>query len=196
MNILIDELPNTVKIEGIEYEINSDFRTSILFELLMQDDEINEENKILQALNLYYPKIPHNLEGAIERMLWFYRGGKEEEKEAKESNNEQIYSYEHDDDYIYSAFWSQYKIDLQEIGYFHWWKFKALFKSLGEDNEIMKIMSYRSIKISSSMSKEQKEYYTLMKKIYRLPQSRLEKLKINSIEEILLDGGDLSTILD
>ena len=43
MNLLIDLLPTTVDIEGIEYEINSDFRTSILFELLMQDVEIEDE---------------------------------------------------------------------------------------------------------------------------------------------------------
>ena len=54
MNLLIDLLPTTVDIEGIEYEINSDFRTSILFELLMQDVEIEDEEKIIQALQLYY----------------------------------------------------------------------------------------------------------------------------------------------
>ena len=37
MNLLIDLVPNTVNIDGEEYKINSDFRYSILFELLMQD---------------------------------------------------------------------------------------------------------------------------------------------------------------
>ncbi|MDZ5010585.1 hypothetical protein GNF77_17115, partial [Clostridium perfringens] len=46
MNILIDLLPNKVSIEENEYEINSDFRTSILFELLMQDDNLSEEDKL------------------------------------------------------------------------------------------------------------------------------------------------------
>ena len=57
MNLLIDLLPTTVDIEGIEYEINSDFRTSILFELLMQDVEIEDEE------NVYCYQIkkhPHN----------------------------------------------------------------------------------------------------------------------------------------
>ena len=43
MNILIDVLPTSVEINYMEYEINSDFRTSILFEILMQNDEINDE---------------------------------------------------------------------------------------------------------------------------------------------------------
>ena len=71
MNLLIDLLPTTVNIEGIEYKINSDFRTSILFELLMQDVEIEDGEKIIQALQLYYRKCPHNIEEAVNKMLWF-----------------------------------------------------------------------------------------------------------------------------
>ena len=46
MNILIDLLPSSVKIDGTEYEINSDFRTSVLFSLLMEDDNLSEEEKV------------------------------------------------------------------------------------------------------------------------------------------------------
>ena len=72
MNILIDLLLSSVKIDGTEYEINSDFRTSVLFSLLMEDDNLSEEEKVLQALNLYYPVVPDNLEEAIEQIKWFY----------------------------------------------------------------------------------------------------------------------------
>ena len=36
----------------------------------------------------------------------------------------------------------------QDIKYLHWWKFKAMFKSLKEDTEIVKIMRYRSMDLS------------------------------------------------
>ena len=77
MNILIDLVPNKVTIENKEYEINSDFRTSILFEMMMQDTEINDKEKIIIALELYYPILPSNVYEAIEKLLWFYRGGKD-----------------------------------------------------------------------------------------------------------------------
>ncbi|WP_165442998.1 Gp15 family bacteriophage protein [Senegalia massiliensis] len=54
-----------------------------------------------------------------------------------------IYSFEHDDEYIYSAFLDQYGIDLKDIKHLHWWKFKSPFKGLKEDNLICKIMRYR-----------------------------------------------------
>ena len=200
MNLLVDLLPTTVDIEGIEYEINSDFRTSILFELLMQDVEIEDEEKIIQALQLYYRQCPHNIDEAINKMLWFYSCGKENDLKSNSktgSSSEQIYNFNYDDEYIYSAFLDQYRIDLNDIEYLHWWKFKAMFKALKEDNEIIKIMGYRSIDLSKVEDKKQKEFYKKMKKIYEIPIaiSKDEKEKIDKINEILRNGGDISKVL-
>lgn len=199
MNILIDLLPHEVNIEGEDYKINSDFRTSILFELLMQDKSITEEDKIIQALELYYPILPRDLNKAIEGILWFYRCGKDEveTKNKGTGKSTQIYSYNFDDDYIYSAFLDQYGVDLQDVNYLHWWKFKAMFKALKEDNEIVKIMGYRAMDVNKVKDKEQKAYYTKMKELYKIPSniSKGEKEKLNEIEEILLNGGDLSKVL-
>lgn len=198
MNLLIDLVPETVTIDNKEYEINSDFRTSILFELLMQDKSIKDNDKIYLALELYYPNIPDDINSAIEKMLWFYRCGKDMELfkgKGKGKSDIQIYSFEHDDDYIYAAFMDQYRIDLQDIEYLHWWKFKAMFKSLREDNEIVKIMGYRSIDLSKVKDKEEKSYYRKMKELHKIPVSQSEKEKIDKINEILLNGGDISKIL-
>ncbi|MDU2670403.1 MAG: bacteriophage Gp15 family protein [Clostridium sp.] len=193
MNILVDLVPTIVNIDNKEYEINSDFRTSILFELLMQDGTIGEDDKIFMALQLYYPDIPENIKKAIEQMLWFYRCGKDvssSKGNGKSKGVTQIYSFEYDDDYIYSAFLDQYNIDLQDIEYLHWWKFKALFKALKDDNMIVKIMGYRSMDLSKVKDKEQKSYYKKMKDLYKLPDniSNSEKEKLKEIEKALLNG--------
>ena len=198
MNILIDLVPTTVNIDNREYEINSDFRTSRLFELLMQDGTIEEDDKILMALQLYYPDIPENIKKAIEQMLWFYRCGKDvssSKGNGKSKGVTQIYSFEYDDDYIYSAFLDQYNIDLQDIEYLHWWKFKAMFKSLKDDNMIVKIMGYRSMDLSKVKDKEQKAYYKRMQKLYEIPISKNEQNKLDDITIALLSGGDLSKVL-
>lgn len=198
MNILVDLLSTKIEINNVEYEINTDFRTSILFELLMQDDSIGEKERILMALQLYYPIIPNDINLAIEKMLWFYRCGKDIKKSKGNSKGKsvtQIYSFEHDDDYIYAAFKDQYNIDLQDIEYLHWWKFKAMFNSLKEDVKIVKIMEYRSIDLSKIKDKEQKAYYKRMKDLYEIPISKDEDRKLKEIEEALLKGGDLSKLL-
>lgn len=203
MNILIDELPESVEIESVEYEINTDFRISILFELLMQDPDINDEEKIEKALELYFIKIPpiEYISEAVDIIMDFYSCGKDKlisnGRTTSKGKSKQIYSFEVDADYIYAAFLDQYGIDLQDIEYLHWWKFKALFNALKEDNKIVKIMGYRSINITNDMSKHEKEFYKKMKELYKLPDniSKNDKEKISQIEDILMNGGDLESIL-
>ena len=155
-NMLIDYLPETVEIEGVEYEIESNFRTFILFEMLMQERA-------------------GSVEGA--------------------SEVQRIYSFEHDDDYIYSAFLTQYHIDLQDIKYLHWWKFKALLKTLSSDLEFCKIMEYRSVDINANMTKEQRDFYRRKKELYALPLPADEEEKVDAIAEALMNGGDLTGLL-
>lgn len=182
MNLLIDEVPVTIEIDSKEYEINTNFRESILFELLMQDHKVPDKEKMVNALGLYFPIIPDNIKQAVEVILWFYKCGRENQdknsEDAKVSNKaEMIYSFDHDDEYIYSAFLDQYNIDLQDIDSLHWWKFRALFKGLKEDNQISKIMRYRAIKITDDMSDTEKKYYREMKELYALPDNRTQEEK-------------------
>lgn len=198
MNMLIDLLPIKVEIEGIEYDINSDFRISMLFELMMGDNDLDDHQKIEQALLLYYPKIPNDINLAVEQMLWFYRCGKDIVASSGNGKGKstQIYSFDFDDEYIYSAFLDQYNIDLQDVD-LHWWKFKALFKSLKEDNEVVKIMGYRSMDLNKIKDKEEKAHYKKMKDLYKIKniQSKDEIEKLDSIENALSNGGDLSKLL-
>lgn len=197
-NIILDVLPETVEIDGAEYRINSDFRISILFELLMQDDEVGKRQKLIQGLKLYYPEIPQNITEAVEKMIWFYRCGKETGSSGHGSGSgraKQIYSFEYDDDYIYAAFLEQYGIDLQDIEELHWWKFRALFRGLSEDTEFVKIMGYRSVKITSKMSKEQREFYKKMQSIHALPITDAERKADELLTEALLNGGDITGLV-
>lgn len=203
-NILIDFLPKTVFIDGLEYEINSNFRESILFELMMQDESFTDEEKIYQALSIYYPEIPGNLDGAIKEMLSFYKCGKESEYEntdsnASKSSSTKIYDFDYDADYIYSAFLSQYSIDLQDTEYLHWWKFKAMFNGLNSNNKIVEIMGYRSIKLNSIKDEEQRKHYKKLQRLYRLPINinKNEYEKQNELNKALISGdvGKINELL-
>lgn len=198
-NILLDKLPTRVKIGRKFYNINSDFRISILFELLMQDEDIEDELKIPQALKLYFPKIPpmKYIEETINAIMWFYGCGDEKEKLNKHIKNstdlEQAYSFEYDNTYIYDAFMSQYKIDLSTIDNLHWWKFRALFEGLTEENMIVKIMNYRTMDLSK-MDKSEIEFYKEKKEFFKLPKkiSKADEEYKNNIEEILMNSGVLN----
>lgn len=175
-NFLLDKLP--IKTPN-NYEINTDFRQSIKFELLMQDTNIKEDEKPWLALNIYYKENIDNPEKQIEDIIWFYKGGREEtlNQATKKSREKQIYSYKFDDNYIWSAFMQQYNIDLERIKYLHWWKFKALFENLNDNTKIVEIMGYRAMDLSKIKDKEQKKHYKKLKEIYALPDMRTQEQK-------------------
>lgn len=190
MSLLVDIAPKSVEIDGAEVEINSDFRTAILFEQMMFDEDFPDRLKTEQALRLFYPIIPENINEAFQKILWFYSGGKVKKGGSKShsgsGSDSRYYDFEYDDDYIFAAFWQQYSIDLEAIEYLHWWKFRALFRSLSDNCEFVKIMGYRAIKITSKMPAHERRFYSKMKKLYALPLSLNEQEKISEIEKMLM----------
>lgn len=187
MNILLDKVSDEVEIKGQKYKINSDFRVGIAFENLLQDHQMNDGEKIIKAVQLYYDEIPEDIEEAVEQILKFFQCGQNEKKQ-KGSNAVPVYSYEYDQYMIYTAFLFYYHIDLNEIEYLHWWKFKQLFMNLPNESEMKKAMMYRSMKLSNVTNKEQRKYYAQMKQLYHLPDKRNKEEKVKSFANILASG--------
>ena len=178
MNLLTHDLKDIVQ-DRIKVGFDTDFRTSILFELLMQREDIKIKLKIRKTLELYYPDLSQitDLEMALKDIMWFYQCGKEKKtshknKKINNGKKDYIYSYEYDAEYIYSAFMQQYNIDLTEIEYLHWWKFRALFEGLNKDTKIVEIMGYRAMDLSKIKDKKEKKFYKKMKELYALPDMR------------------------
>lgn len=174
MNIMVDPLPEVVIVGGMEYQINTGFRTSVLFELLVRDKKIPDSAKIIGMLQLYYPQEPADKDEAIKKILWFYNCGKQEEKKEERNKtakdfrqDKALYSFEQDAPLIYAAFLAEYGIDLQDIEDLHWWKFSALFDGLSDDRKIRQVMRIRGMDTSGLSTKEIKRINDL-KKYYAL----------------------------
>ena len=207
MNLLLDGAPKVVTIGGVEHPINWGFRTSILFELLVQSDELSDKDKIRQALELYYGEElrripPYEMKEALDAALWFYACGKIPDPKTYEGGSDdddgdakRAYSFEYDAAYIYAAFMSQYGIDIVEVEGLHWWKFRAMFEGLKDDEKIVKIMGYRTAK-TTGMTKEQKAFYSKMQRLYALPRSKKETEQQDALIAALQSGGDISKLLD
>ena len=172
----------------------------IKFEELMQDPEVNDQDKAWLALNLFYPEIPEDLNEATEKMLWFYRCDKQDNfytkktKKKKAGRNDRIYDFEYDDDYIYAAFMSQYHLDLHKVRYLHWWKFRAMFNSLSDDTQFVKIMEYRAVELDK-VPKEKRAFYKRMKMLYALPLSQNEEQRQNALEDALMNKRPLEGLV-
>ena len=104
--------------------------------------------------------------------------------EEDEQEDKQIFSYEHDADYIYAAFVQQYGIDLTECK-LHWWKFKALFAGLTGSTKIREIMEIRATDISHIKDKERRSHMIKLQDAYALPDMRSEEEKENDFAAAL-----------
>ena len=179
--IMFNKLPYFVYLNNKKYKINVDFRNMIKFEKRIQDRTIDKTEKIIRSLQYFYPFFYNNIyalitkpelyKEACDKMIWFYKCGREQPKRSgKGVPTSQIYDYDYDDEYIYGAFYEKYRIDLSKDRV-HWWKFKALMKSLTDDVEFVKIQGYRAYKGDDKNMKELKEFYKIP-----LPQSEQDRL--------------------
>ena len=196
MNMLINSVPDSLKIAATEYKIHTDFSVWIEFEKLLSDESENAHKTISDIKNLIFcDKQPPQRadEKTVNKILWFYRCGKKLQKSSHTSEKE-IFSYDYDDGYIFSAFLEQYHIDLEQTK-LHWWKFHALMLSLSDSTEFVKIMGYRSVEINSKMTASQKAFYQKMKKQYKLPLKKEVQKQISSIEDALINGETIDNLL-
>lgn len=198
-NLLLDSAPLTLCIGGAEYPIRSDYRTWIQFELLMLDDGRDDDGAVIsEAIGLVFdgcPPPPELDNETVGQMMWFYRCGHPDTPlGGNGAPKQRIYDYNVDDGYIYAAFLQQYGIDLQTEAQLHWWQFYAMFISLG-NCKFIDILGWRSAKISSKMSPDQRAFYRQMQKMYALPQPKNEDDKTAEINARLIRGEDVSDLL-
>lgn len=160
--------PDTIIVNGAEYPVDTDFRTWVQFQAILLSDDSNDAKAIKICNLMESMSIPQTKE-ALDAMLQFYAGASTENK-TESGGNVQSYDLEKDSEYIFSAFLDSYGIDLTTER-LHWWRFKALFKSLPENCHMCKIMMYRTIDLKK-VPKEQRSFYREMKKRYALKSGK------------------------
>ena len=189
MEGMYNKLPHSVKIKNEKFIINTDFRIFVDFEYEMQ--EIDRNKAVNNVLKRFYPAFSvivekGYLEEAIDKFIWFYLCGKEEQQvySSKKGSSKNIFSYKYDDLYIWGAFKVYCKVDLSNIK-LHWWKFKALWLTIPDEAEFNKIKGYRSYTGDDKNLKELKEQYKLP-----ITQKELNgQIRRKAIYDNLMKGG-------
>ena len=200
MNILLDGLPRSVSVSGRDVPIETGYRTGLKFERVLRDTRLSNADKLRKALGLYFrPGLvrPEEYTAAVEALIGFYRCGAppapKEEPGEDGPPEDPIYDYEHDAGYIYAAFMQAYRVDLSKN--IHWWQFKALFQSLPSDTMLMKIIGYRTAKVPSTATAEQRQRIEELKRLYALPLDADRQRLKTDLEAILLNGGNPAALL-
>lgn len=167
MNILTDRLPETVTVGSSEFEIETDFRAAVAFELLVEQGETN----VFALLRPFFPNgIPRDLYGAMEAALSFYRCG---EKPAEEKGKgKRAYSFRVDGATIYADFWRYYGLDLSGVS-LHWYAFRTLLAGLPDDSGYKQRVYYRTCELSGLPKKERERINKIRKAIEISGESKI-----------------------
>lgn len=191
----MNNYPTYLEIDGVRYNINTDFRYAIECNRIAEDNTINDYERSLgiictlfgvDALDnpSHYEKL---LKGAEKYLLCG-------EKKQVDNNEKPNMDYIQDMDLIETSFFSDYGIELEnkEI---HWWKFNKLINGLsnsemGNSCILNRVRNLRSIDLTEIKDikrrneiRKAQEYYSLNKKESKRKFTEKEKESMNEFYE-------------
>lgn len=182
MNLFYEEYPESVKVHGENIRIITDFREYIRLQDALLDIQLSDYEKYFIICEYFLDDCIVD-EEAIQAFTRFMAMDEIEQAGVTRKSNakERLYSFSIDFPYILSAFSHVYGINLQEIEYMHWWKFRTLFDGLPENTEIKQRIMYRSIDLSTIKDKEERKRIRKIQMSIRLPQKNPDDYEIGDV---------------
>jgi hypothetical protein len=174
-------LPDTIKVNGKDFFINTDFRLWLKF-----GEMINDNRPLSDYLFLIKEGEDIPLANFFPQLVEFYSNPNLTPKDTNNTSRDKIIDYIEDGEYIVASFMQDYRIDLTSVD-MHWHMFKALFSGLRDDTKIKQIMSMRSYKKSHKSYEAQCEEN---KRVWSLPQTKhkVSKETMNEINSLFYNS--------
>lgn len=162
-NVLVDDFPDAVEIDGEIYAINTDFQSCLLCILAFEDETLTPYEQAAILLHNLYPEQPPNLQAAIDEGIRFLNRGDDDDNDGKPiTHKARVYSFEKDADLIFAAFRQTHGVDLKTAD-LHWWAFIALFMDLGSETTFCSLVSLRKRVLDGTATKDEQKLYLKLK---------------------------------
>lgn len=165
-NVMLDKLPT----DYLGYPINSDFRIGIQIFQIMSDKDFYESEKADKACELLfdvdgvaeYPDLKTMCDG----VQWFLGGWYMDNPVVSKKDSKKDMDYDVDQWRIFSAFLTQFGINLNTVD-MHFWVFMGLLSTL-EECAFTRIVDIRTKKIDPKMKPSDKKALKEVKERYAL----------------------------
>jgi len=165
-NVMLDKLPEKYK----GYPINSDFRIGIQMFQIMNDSELSEMEQMYKACELLFDvddadQFP-DMKTMQDGIQWFLSGWYTDNPVNDEKKDHKDMDYDVDQWRIFSAFLTQFGINLNTVD-MHFWVFMGLLSTL-EECAFTRIVDIRTKKIDPKMKPSDKAELRKVKERYAL----------------------------
>jgi hypothetical protein len=170
--------------DGREVAVNADFRVILKCLRTLKNRDFTDAQKEAFIALYFFGGI--NVPNPSHLLGEFLSDGESSEE------NEPVLDFEQDADAIFSSFYKEYGIDLIDIPFLHWNKFKALMAGLGTDTAIGNRVNIRTMS-TDKMPPEQRAKVEKLKRSVQLnvmPFSAEEERLQNAVNEALIKGID------
>lgn len=173
---MICDLPFTVEIDGIEYEITNqcDYRMVLDVICVLNDIDLTENDKINTALFIFYKDIEpcENLKKAVQEMYKIISYGEEQEAsdEGNNNSNPPLMSWEHDFPIIAPPISKILGYEIRNPKVFtHWYTFIGAYLDIGECTFSTVVSIRRKLFKGIKLEKHEQEFYDNNRKLVDLP---------------------------
>jgi hypothetical protein len=165
------DFPTSMTIGEKTWEIRSDFREVLDVMEVLSDEDSTDEDRAVDALSVFYytltpdgeevPYDPYEMSQevntkALEWMMWFIRGGKDEDKGA---SSRRVMDWDQDFPLIAPPVNRVLGFECRSCKYLHWWTFLGAYMEIG-DCYFAQVVSIRSKKQGNKkLDKSDQEFY-------------------------------------
>jgi hypothetical protein len=174
------DLPTSVEIDGEEYAITNDCDYRMVLDVIcaLNDNELNDDQKIKTALYVFYKDISgcENIEKAIKEMYKIIAYGETEDEQS--DSKPRLMDWEHDFPNIAPPVSRVLGYDVRTPNrYTHWYTFLGGYMEIGECT-FQNVVSIRSKRAKGKkLENWEQEFYKENKKMVDLPHQLTEEEK-------------------
>ena len=168
-------LPQSIELGGVSYEIRTDFRAALDILQAMADPELTEEEKteILFKILFWDPEeIPvEYLQEAVDKAVAFIDCGISGEGKSKT----RLMDWNQDSPLIASAVNKNLGKDIRSMKYLHWWTFMGAYMEISEGlfHEILQIRQKKAA--GKKLEKWEQDFYRKNKKLIDLSENKQKR---------------------
>jgi hypothetical protein len=184
---------NIIEHDGQTYEINDSFNNVLLLVEMLEDDMLEDGEKLALAVEIATGVECLNDEGLTQEVDWLLAMYDKvidylfDKKADDEEQNDPIYNFTQDSELIYASFLQDYNIDLlNELDKLSFTKFSTLLRQLSDDTPFKKAVGYRVTKIPplTKYNKDQVEHLKAMKRVYALKKDNKPKNNDKALDSV------------
>lgn len=186
---MIGELPRTLRVNGKEYDIRTDFRDILKIIAAFSDLDLEDNEKVYVCFLILYEDfaaIPrHDYEEAFKEAIRFIDHGMEGDEEDT-PKSPRVMDWEQDEAIMFPAINKVAGFETRSAEYVHWWTFMGYYMEISE-GVFSNVLSIRLKKAKGKkLEKWEREFWTSNKNICVLKtklseEEQAEKDRLNAL---------------